>query len=366
MAVVVSAEAGEEEKFEAQKLDIKPHRKRMDRVDEHGHDIEYNFKDPEHPLRLVFVCAMWLTGFDAPTLSTIYLDKPMQDHTLMQTIARANRTTSFQINGVAKNNGEIVDYYNVFRNLKKALKDYAAGGEDAGETPVADKAQLFRLLEDALEQGLVFCSEHGIDLEAVLRVPGVFKNIGLFNQYANILLGAGDLRKTFNVYENTVSSLYEACKPEILDKDMRLVAVFQYLRGVMESIVEKTDIEEASRRVSALLDESVVVDKPDDFVAAQKKSGYQIVQTGKTWNLAKIDFEKLKQDFRHAQYKNIEIADLQAFIRKKILEMLKKNSTRTAFAQKLQEIVDAYNAGASSTENYYDELVRLTKELKEE
>ncbi len=90
--------------------DIKPRRKRMDRVDEHGHDIEYNFKDPEHPLRMVFVCAMWLTGFDAHTLSTIYLDKPMQDHTLTQTIARANRTTSFQINGVAKKNGEIVDY----------------------------------------------------------------------------------------------------------------------------------------------------------------------------------------------------------------------------------------------------------------
>ncbi len=166
------------------------------------------------------------------------------------------------------------------------------------------------------------------------------------------------------MYENTVTSLYEACKPEIIGrKEVRLVAVFQYLRGVMESIVEKTDIEKAARRVSELLDESVVVDKPDDFVAAQKKSGYQIVQT---WNLATIDFEKLKQDFRHAKYKNIEIADLQAFIREKIRQMLEKNVTRTAFAQKLQEIVDAYNAGASSTENYYDELVRLAKDLKEE
>ncbi|MBU0968785.1 MAG: HsdR family type I site-specific deoxyribonuclease, partial [Proteobacteria bacterium] len=100
MAVVISAEAGEEEKFKARKLDIKPHRIRLEQVDEHGHDVEYNFKDPEHPLQLVFVCAMWLTGFDAPTISTLYLDKPMKDHTLMQTIARANRVTSFQINGV--------------------------------------------------------------------------------------------------------------------------------------------------------------------------------------------------------------------------------------------------------------------------
>ena len=90
-------------------LNIKLHRERMNRLDKHGHDIEFNFKDPEHPLQLVFVCAMWLTGFDAPTVSTLYLDKPMQGHTLMQTIARANRVTSHEINSVAKRNGEIVD-----------------------------------------------------------------------------------------------------------------------------------------------------------------------------------------------------------------------------------------------------------------
>jgi type I restriction enzyme R subunit len=87
MAIVISEDAGETEKFAAQKLDIEPHRERINRLDKHSHDIEYNFKDPEHPLQLVFVCAMWLTGFDAPTLSTLYLDKPMKNHTLMQSIA---------------------------------------------------------------------------------------------------------------------------------------------------------------------------------------------------------------------------------------------------------------------------------------
>src|SRR3990167_3441701 len=129
MAVVVSEEAGEEEKFAKHQLDIKPHRERMNRLDAHGHDIDYNFKDPADPLQLVFVCAMWLTGFDAPTVSTLYLDKPMKDHTLMQTIARANRVTGWQINGVTKLNGEIVDYYNVFRNMQKALKNYGQGQE---------------------------------------------------------------------------------------------------------------------------------------------------------------------------------------------------------------------------------------------
>ena len=91
MAVVISEDADEEAKFAAEGLSIKPHRDRMNKVDENGFDIEDNFKDPNNPLQLVFVCAMWLTGFDAPSVSTLYLDKPMKGHTLMQTIARANR-----------------------------------------------------------------------------------------------------------------------------------------------------------------------------------------------------------------------------------------------------------------------------------
>lgn len=367
MAVVVSSEAGEEDKFKAQGLDIKPHRMRMEQVDEHGHDVEYNFKDPEHPLQLVFVCAMWLTGFDAPTVSTLYLDKPMKDHTLMQTIARANRVTSFQIDGVVKRNGEIVDYYNVFRNMKKALKDYAQGEEGLEEAPVRDKQELFGLLDDAIEQSTAFCREREIDIARVLESQNVFKNIGLFNDYADTLLSNDEWRKTFNVYENTVSSLYEACKPEILGRDtVRLVAVFQYLRGVIESIIDRQNIDAVTLRIGELLDESVVVDKPEEFIAAHGKPTYQIVQTGKTWDLSKIDFEKLKEDFRHAPYKNIEIADLRTFIEDKVELMLQQNVTRTDFAQKLQEIINTYNAGGSSTENYYDELMNHARALREE
>ena len=124
MAVVVSEEAGEEEKFAKEGLDIKIHRQRMDTPDENGQEIEDKFKEPLDHLQLVFVCSMWLTGFDAPTVSTLYLDKPMKDHTLMQTIARANRVTDFLVLDKPKKNGLIVDYYNVFRNLKKAFASY--------------------------------------------------------------------------------------------------------------------------------------------------------------------------------------------------------------------------------------------------
>ncbi|MDM8555466.1 type I restriction endonuclease subunit R [Desulfococcaceae bacterium HSG7] len=367
MAVVVSAEAGEEDKFKARGLTIQPHRMRIDQVDKHGHDIEYNFKDPQHPLQLVFLCAMWLTGFDAPTVSTLYLDKPMKDHTLMQTIARANRVTSFQINGVIKRNGEIVDYYNVFRNMKKALKTYAQGEDELDDAPVQDKAQLFVLLDDAIEQGLAFCREREIDMAAILASPRVFKSISLFNDYADILLGNDQWRKTFNVYENTITSLYEACKPEVLGRESgRTVAAFQYLRGVIEVHIDRQDIDAVNLRIAELLDESIVAEQPAELSVALSKPTYQIVQTGKTWDLSKIDFEKLKQDFQNAPYKNIEIADLRAFIETKIEQMLQQNMTRTDFAQRLEEIVNAYNAGGSSTENCYDDLMKFAKDLKDE
>ena len=367
MAVVVSEDAGETEKFTAQKLDIKPHRERIKRIDENGHDIEYNFKDPEDPLQLVFVCAMWLTGFDAPTLSTLYLDKPMKDHTLIQAITRANRVTPFKINNVSKNNGEIIDYYNVFRNMKKALRDYGQGGEGQDKEPVRDKSALFRLLDEALEQGLVFCREKGIDLPGMLEEREVFKNITQFKTYADILLGKDEWRKAFAVYDNTISSLYEACKPEILgQRQQQLVSVFQYLRGVVESVIEQKDIDAVCRKVAELLDESVVVDHFEGRPAREPEPTYGIVQKGKTWDLSRIDFDKLKANFPHATHKNIEIVDLRVFIERKLEQMRRLNVTRIDFAQRFQEIIDRYNAGGSSNENYYIEMLNFAREMRAE
>ena len=313
MAVIVSEEAEEEKKFAKQGLDIKPHRARMNKVDKNGHDVEYNFKDPAHPLRLVFVCAMWLTGFDAPTVSTMYLDKPMKDHTLMQTIARANRLTSWKINGIEKKNGEIIDYYNVFRNMKKALRDYARGQEGQEQPPVQEKKVLFKLLEDSVTQGKEFCREKDIDIDFLLQSKDVFKNVSYFKEYADMLLSQDEWRKGFAVYENTITSLYEACKPEILGSPVvRAVAVFQYLRGVVDAIIEQKDIDAVGIRIGQLLDESLVVDKAE-FVQEHKDT-YRIVRSGKTWDLSRTDFEQLKEDFQHARYKNIEITDLRAFI----------------------------------------------------
>lgn len=358
MAVVISEDAKEEELFSNQGINITPHRKILNSLDQNGHDIEYRFKDPADRLQLVFVCAMWLTGFDAPTVSTLYLDKPMKDHTLMQTIARANRVSSFTIDGKTKTNGEIVDYYNVFRNMKKALSAYALGSDDK-EQPVEDKDNLFNLLDDAIVQAKEYCEGLDINLEEILGIDETFKNIELFNRFANIILERDERKREFFVYENTVTGLYEACKPEITSEKSRpLIYILQYLRGVIEGIVGNADIEKAKTRLSTLLDESVVTDDED-------KKKFAITR-GVEWNLANVDFDKLKEQFKAAEYKNIEIADLRAFIEKKLEELIKQNSTRKVFVQRLQEIIDKYNSGAMTTENAFDELIKFKESLKSE
>lgn len=365
MAVVVSEDAGEIEKFKKVGLDISKHREQLNTLDANGHDIEYRFKDPEDKLQLAFVCAMWLTGFDAPTISTLYLDKPMKDHTLMQTIARANRVSSHIIKGVTKKNGEIIDYYNVLRNMKKSLLDYGKGSEEGDDEPVQDKSKLFELLDSSISDGIAFCKFHNADIESVLKEKQLFSKIEVFKDFANKLLEKDSYRKEFNVYENTITSLYEACKPEILDKEFRpMVPVFQYLRGVIESIVGTADIDKVKQRISELLDQSVI--SANTVEEKLKPEMYQIIQKGKTWDLSKINFDKLKEDFKKAEYKNIEINDLRAFIEDKLEKMLKDNSTRTDFAERLQAIIDNYNSGGSSTENYYEDLMNFTKSMKEE
>lgn len=116
-------------------------------------------------------------------------------------------------------------------------------------------------------------------------------------------------RKTFSVYDNTISSLYEACKPEILSNRRPLVFVFQYLRGVINSIIERTNIDSIDLKISELLDRSVVAD--DNAVSQPEYTAeYKILPTGKILDLSKIDYDKLKTEFKLAPYKNIQIADL--------------------------------------------------------
>ena len=366
MAVVISAEADEDQKFAKQGLEIKSHRQRMEAIDAHGHDIEYRFKDPEDKLQLVFVCAMWLTGFDAPTVSTLYLDKPMKDHTLMQTIARANRVTSHKIAGVSKANGEIVDYYNVFRNMQKALAEFALGDDTDDRNPVEDKSNLYQLLDNALGEVTAFCTGIDIDLSLITGSSQTFQKVHYFEQFADRLLAKDEHWKQFKVYENTISSLYEACKPEILDHPPRpLVGVLHYLRGVVEGIIGRANLDEVRQRIAELLDQSIVSANPDLFNESRRPE-FKIKGDGQIIDLSKLDFEKLKSNFQQAKHKNIEITNLREFIQSKLEAMMQVNSTRVDFAQRLQEIVNRYNSGGMTTENYFSELLKFADNLKQE
>lgn len=188
--------------------------------------------------------------------------------------------------------------------------------------------------------------------------------MGTFKDFADQLLTKDEWRKGFAVYENTITGLYEACKPEILGKPVvRKVAVFQYLRGVLDAIIEQTDINAVSIRVGELLDESLVVDAPS---MVNETPEYRINPTGKTWDLSRINFDKLKEDFQQARHKNIEIADLRAFIELKLEQMMRQNAARADFATRLQGIIDRYNSGSSSADNYFDELMKFAKDMKTE
>jgi len=181
------------------------------------------------------------------------------------------------------------------------------------------------------------------------------------------LLGQDELRQSFNVYENAISGLYEACKPEVLGQGKgRLVSAFQYLRGVMDAIVEQADLDGAIQRLASLLDESVVVDNAETFNAKQFDAEYRIVKRGRAWDLSKVNVDQLREEFKTSPHRNIEIVDLRAFLQKKLAEMLAQNSTRINFVERLQKIIDAYNAGATSTENYYEELTAHVAAMQEE
>jgi type I restriction enzyme, R subunit len=128
--------------------------------------------------------------------------------------------------------------------------------------------------------------------------------------------------------------------------------------------LSKKDIDAVAVRVGELLDESLVVQGSGAVKDATAE--VRIKPTGKTWDLSKIDCTKLKEDFKEAPHKNIEIADLRAFIQHKLEQMLKENASRANFATRLQGIIDRYNAGSASADHYFEELVKFAKDLKEE
>ncbi len=354
MAVIISEDATEEEKFNAQGLDIKKHREKMNEITVDGKDIESRFKDPNDKLQLVFVCAMWLTGFDVPNLSTLYLDKPMKSHTLMQAIARTNRVYP------NKSCGLVIDYVNVFKFMKKALSDYATGDTDL--YPAKDVKYLVDLLNQCVDEADMFLYDLGIDIKKIIEDSSVFDKLEDLRKAYNIIVEKEEDKEKFKVLTNTMVNLYEASKPQIFEMNWKneKFSALDYLHGLLHNTIDDEKIRRAKVRLEQILDSSVTSN-----TASENNDGY-VIHRSKVIDLSKIDTEKLKDEIKQAEYKAIEIDDLKEYLEKALEAMINKNCTRIKFSERFKSIIDRYNAGGTENEEYYEQLVKFVEELQKE
>lgn len=346
MAVIVSPGQNEIAQMQALGLDIEPHRRRMS---DSQPGLDEKFKDTSDPLRLVFVCAMWLTGFDAPSCSTVYLDKPMRNHTLMQTIARANRVFP------GKHSGVIVDYANVFASLERALAIYGAG--KGGTNPVKDKTQLVEALREAIAGATAFCSAHGVDLAAMEALPlGSMERLSAVENSINALISPDALRREFFGHEKLVDTLYRAVKPDPVAIEFAVrVAGISTLAGAIRTMVNPIapDIATILGQITGLLDESI--------------KGHEIRSDGPpAIDLSKINFEALSQRFKDSNHKNTDLEVLKAAIASKLEKLVRLNRTRADFTEKFEELIESYNNGSRNIEQLFNELIKLSNSLNDE
>ena len=340
MAVVVSQSQNEVEEMKKKGVDILPHRTRM--VKE---KLDDKFKDPKDPFRMVFVCAMWMTGFDVPCCSTIYLDKPMRNHTLMQTIARANRVFH------DKTNGLIVDYVGVFRDLEKALAIYApvSGG---GEAPVQNKTELVELLKKAINEATAFCTQLGIDLDKLTKADG-FERVKYLDDAVEAILINDDTKARYTSHVQMVTKLFRAIKPDPAAKDFISVCVsLAVILAKIRSLTPQADISEIKADIEELLDRSVFA---QDYL---KKPSH-------TFDLSKINFEALQKDFERRK-KRMEVERLRASIGDRLQRMVQLNRSRFDLLARFQKMIDDYNAGSMNVEEFFKQLLEFTRTLQEE
>jgi len=349
MAVVVSQGQNEIDDMKKKGLNIKPHRKRMLKE-----DLDTKFKDPDDPFRIVFVCAMWMTGFDVPSCSTIYLDKPMRNHTLMQTIARANRVFRDKVNGL------IVDYVGVFRNLQKALAIYgpgfAPGGPGGGGTgPVKPKSELVAQLRRAILETVTFARQHEVEIESIKAAEG-FERAKRIDDAAEKLLVSDEVKKGYINRANLVGRLFKAILPDPEAGRLALdVTPITVIAQKILSLMPAIDISEVMVAVEQILDQSIATE------------GYVIagLPEEKLIDLSEIDFDALAEKFRLGR-KRTEFERLKVMVEEKLRVLVEENRSRVDFLERFQQLIAEYNAGSANIEELWRQLVDFAKGLDAE
>lgn len=358
VCVVVSSEQNEVDKFRKMKLEIGPHRKKI--VER---DLEKEFKDEENPFRLAIVCAMWITGFDAPCVSTVYLDKPIKGHTLMQTIARANRVYDDE-----KENGLIVDYGNVYKQLEKAYSVYGEGGDRGGsggsgtggdggnERPVELLEKLAEELQESIRATKGYLKELGFNLTELINAKPMEK-LAKINQATDTICLNETTRTKFEIMARDVFRKYKALYPE--EQIKPFIKQFNAIEAIYDQLNQKVktaDITEIMLQLQALVNESVFINE----VAEPKQDEYI--------DLSNLDFDKLKAAFAKINRKNTVVFDLQKAIEQKLKQMVKENPLRLEFYEKYKEIIEEYNNGKdiNATKKAFDDLTDFLETLSEE
>ncbi len=348
MAVVVSQSQNEIRDMEQKGLDIRPHRKRM--VEE---DLEQKFKEPVNPFRLVFVCAMWMTGFDVPSCSTLYLDKPMRNHTLMQTIARANRVYQDKVSGL------IVDYVGVFRNIEKALAIYGAGTGSGNEKPVEDKKALVDALKQALEDAWALCREKGIDYTKIEAAEALEK-VELLRDAVDALVATDEHKKRFLEQAAYVNRLYKAVLPDQAAHEVQSQCeLLKVLANMIRALTPVADISVVLDKVEDLLDHSIA---PESYFI-DKQANYEGEEH--LIDLSNINFDALRERFESGR-KHTEAEKMKGAIARKLNSMVRLNRQRVDYLEKFQKLIEEYNSGSHNIEEHFRRLLEFTQSLSQE
>ncbi|MFO8164802.1 MAG: type I restriction endonuclease subunit R [Desulfatiglandales bacterium] len=362
MAVIVSEEQGEVEKFRKWGFDIKPHRQLMkngfELPDGTRIDVDSAFKRESHPFRVAFVCAMWLTGFDVPSLANLYLDKPLKAHTLMQAIARANRVNK------DKNNGLIIDYCGILKNLRKALATFA-GTDDSGRPgeigpnevdPTKTKEELIEDLNQAIGFVISFLDERKAPLANIINASGFERNKAIV--VAKEAVNENDeTRKKFEVMCREVFIKFKACLtiPQV-NKYRSEYGAINIIYKSLQKDRELADISDIIKQLQGVVDESVVV------ISGKSQ------EPNKPFDISKIDFNRLRAEFDHVRTKNTTVQSLKYVIEKKLQQLVQKNPLRTNFQEHYEKIIAEYNKekDRQNIEATFEALLKFVQGLDEE
>jgi type I restriction enzyme R subunit len=373
IAVVISEEQNEVALFREYGLDIVPHRVKIktgyETADGKRIDIDLAFKDPDHPFRVAIVCAMWLTGFDVPSLANLYLDKPLKAHTLMQAIARANRVFE------GKENGLIVDYCGVLAALREALATFAvrpdAGSGEGAVDPVRPPERLVAALDEAFDEVRAFLTGRGFDLDAIIRSEG-FARIAAIEQAKEAINENDESRKRFELLAEAVGRKYRACinLPELPRYYLADAAVGIVYKALQEDVLDP-DVAAIMARLQPVIDAAVAPATAGEIYAIES-AGRQVREAqddaAGPYDISKIDFERLRREFAKRANKRTEVQTLKTAIDRRVQQMIAQNPGRTDYQQRFQEIIDAYNREKDrpTIEATFEALLRFLADLDDE